>query len=103
MGYPQDPNDLQHDLKTWTEKTFPKRTFSSILRHLESEIKELEKQPTDIMEFADCLMLLIDAASFQSIHLSDIITATREKLEINKKRKWGRPNAEGYVEHLKLR
>ena len=87
MSYPIDMNDLQYDLKTWTEKQFPQRTLQSILRHLEKEIQELEAEPNDIMEFADCFMLLLDAASYQDISISDIWRAMGEKLEINKARK----------------
>lgn len=53
------------------------------------------------MEYADCYMLLMDAARTQGIYLSDIHTAAGEKLEINKKRKWGEPNADGSVEHVR--
>ena len=100
MSYPIDMNDLQYDIKAWTERQFPERTLHSILRHLESEIKEIENKPDDIMEFADAFMLLLDAASFQGIHMGDIWRAMGEKLEINKKRKWGKPNSQGFVEHL---
>jgi len=101
MSYPTDMNDLQYDLRKWTEKQFTTRDMNSILRHLEKEILELEAEPKDIMEFADCFMLLLDAASFQDIYMSDIWRAIGEKLEINKKRKWGKPNADGFVEHVK--
>lgn len=100
MGYPIDMNDLQHDLKKWTEKQFPSRNMESITNHLKSEIGELLENPTDIIEFADCFMLLVDAASYQGIHMSDIWRAMGEKLEINKKRKWGEPNEQGFVEHI---
>ena len=100
MGYPIDMNDLQNDLKAWTEKQFPTRNMGSITNHLMSEIGELLENPNDIMEFADCFMLLVDAASYQGIHMSDIWRAMGEKLEINKKRKWGEPNKQGFVEHI---
>ena len=101
MSYPVDVNDLQYDLKSWTEKQFPSRNMRSILNHLRKEIAELEEAPDDIMEFADCFMLLFDAASYQGLHMSDIWRAMGEKLEINKARKWGKPNSEGFVEHIK--
>lgn len=101
MSYPFDINDLQCDLKQWTEKQFPQRTMASILAHLRKETHELEAAPKDIMEFADCMMLLLDAASYQGIHASDILRACGEKLVINKARKWGAPNAQGFVEHIR--
>jgi hypothetical protein len=101
VSYPIDINDLQHDLKTWTEKQFPQRTTNSILAHLRKETTELEEDSQDIMEYADCMMLLLDAASYNGIHASDILRACYDKLEINKARKWGNVNSDGFVEHIK--
>lgn len=100
MSYPIDMNDLQYDLRQWTEKQFPTRSMRSILAHLREEIQELEDQPKDIKEFADCFMLLLDAASFQEIYISDIWRAAGEKLIENKDRTWGEPNEEGFCEHI---
>jgi hypothetical protein len=102
MTYPTDINDLQYELKTWTEKQFPQRTTHSIAAHLRKETLELEAAPNDIMEYADCMMLLLDAASFNGIHASDILNACYEKLAINKKRTWGEVNDEGFVEHVRF-
>lgn len=101
MSYPTDINDLQHHLSAWTSKTFPSRTTASIMAHLRSETLEVEKSPDDVTEHADCLMLLMDAASLRGIAFSEVISAAIDKLEVNKRRKWGKPNAEGFVEHLK--
>ena len=101
MSYAVDMNDLQYDLKSWTEKQFPTRSLESITNHLKKEIQELLDDPDDIMEFADCFMLLLDAASYQGHKMSDIWRAMGKKLEINKNRQWGEPNEEGFVEHIK--
>jgi len=101
MSYLIDINDLQFDLKSWTEKQFPQRTTSSILAHLRKETEEVEGDPKDIMEYADCMMLLLDAASYNGVRASDILTACYTKLSINKKRNWGSPNDQGFVEHVK--
>ena len=53
------------------------------------------------MEIADCFMLLLDSAHHVGITHNEILQATKEKLEINKKRKWGNPDENGVVEHIK--
>lgn len=100
MSYSIDVNDIQYGISEWTENQFPNRTTESITKHLESEIEEIRRDPSDAMEYADAMMLIFDCASFNNIRASDILSAMCKKLEINKKRKWGEPNADGYVEHI---
>lgn len=100
MSYPSDINDLQHELKCWTEKQFPNRDTASICAHLRKETYEVLEAPKDVMEYADCMMLLLDAASYNGVRSSDIVRACYEKLAINKDRKWGEPNDQGFVEHV---
>ena len=101
MGYPVDMNDLQYDLNKWTSEQFPDQPLSGKFAHLRKELDELEADPSDIVEYADCYMLLIDIAGKNNIRLSDIHRAAGEKLEVNKKRDWGKPNADGSVEHVR--
>ncbi len=101
MSYPIDPNDFQYDQHQWAKETFKGQPLSGKFAHLRREIKELEDDPTDLMEYADCYSLLADIAAKNDIYLSDIHSAAIRKLEINKKRKWGKPNADGSVEHIK--
>jgi hypothetical protein len=42
----------------------------------------------------------MDIASNNGILLSDIHAAAERKLEINKKRKWGKQNKDGSIEHV---
>lgn len=51
-------------------------------------------------EFADCFMLLIAAAKMEGLTAKDLISITRAKLELNKVRKWGKPDENGVVEHI---
>ncbi|MDD3645498.1 MAG: DUF550 domain-containing protein, partial [Bacteroidales bacterium] len=53
------------------------------------------------MEFADCFMLLLDSAHHFSLNAEQLINLTREKLGVNKARKWGKPDANGVVEHIR--
>jgi len=63
---------------------------------IELKESELEKR----YEFADCFMLLIAAAKMEGMSGNDLILITRLKLALNKKRKWGKPDENGVVEHI---
>ena len=51
-------------------------------------------------ELADCLTLLLDVAAHEFIDVDELLAASEEKMEINKKRKWGEPDENGVVEHI---
>ena len=88
-----------------------KRDFSSVnsnnkLAHLDLELKELksdiESNSKDKrLELADCFMLLIGIAAFEGFTYEDVIDALEEKMKINKRRKWGEPDSNGVVSHIK--
>jgi NTP pyrophosphatase (non-canonical NTP hydrolase)/DNA-directed RNA polymerase subunit RPC12/RpoP len=117
---------LQNEIKKWSDSAFGMyRHGVPIIHHLKAETDELidalethhkgiygnsdesalkryrEDKENILMEFADCFMLLIDAASHEQITINMLAEATARKLEINKKRKWGKPNELGYTEHIK--
>jgi NTP pyrophosphatase (non-canonical NTP hydrolase) len=100
---------LMNEIRTWSDATFgDSRRTISILYHLIKEVPELiesiEKEETVIttlFEFADCFMLLLDAASHHGYKADDILLAMSDKLEINKKRKWGNPDENGVIEHIR--
>lgn len=118
--------ELQDNVKKWSDEAFGLyRIGIPIIHHLKAETDEViealetyhkgsygntdesalkrlrENKERILMEFADCFMLLIDAAAHEQITIDMLADATARKLEINKKRKWGKPNELGYVEHLK--
>jgi len=85
----------------WSDKTFGKRTTLGPLKHLEKEVQELLESPNDVMEYADCFMLLIDAARIAGISVDKLLNAVDEKFKINRNRKWGNPDEFGTVEHIR--
>jgi NTP pyrophosphatase (non-canonical NTP hydrolase) len=102
---------LQLEIGNWQDKTSPKADALSKMSHLAKEIIELNNAllgtsrmfPTNTREgiaeeLADCQHLLFGIASKCGINLYD---ATRRKFDINKKRKWGKPDKNGVVEHIK--
>jgi NTP pyrophosphatase (non-canonical NTP hydrolase) len=115
---------LMNDISKWSDDTFGFRKRNpSIVYHLKKEVDELIESlhksnalgttnPVGVsefsqqlnetkMEFADCFMLLLDSAHHFNISAEQLINLTREKLEINKNRKWGLPDANGVVEHVR--
>ncbi len=116
--------ELMNDITEWSDNQFGYgQRNPAILHHLLKEVTELikefdhqkessidyaktdeEKQRDRILlkfEFADCFMLLFDSAHHIGISANEIINISRAKLEINKKRKWGKPDKNGVVEHIK--
>lgn len=96
----------------WQNKTFGQATAGSKIAHLADEISELYKAihselPPDKkarekwLEFADCFILLFGAAASDGMCYEDIVDCVNEKMEINYTRKWGKPNDQGVVNHIK--
>ena len=92
---------FQNEQGKWSDATFGGQTPDGKLAHLAKEVKELRQEPYDIMEYADCFMLLLDAARKAGISADVLLEAASSKLEVCKKREWGEPNKDGSVEHIR--
>lgn len=93
---------FQTECHRWSEQTFGiGRSPDGPIAHLVKEVEELQKQPYDLMEYADCLMLILDAASNADIPADILLEAAWDKLEINRHRDWGKPDENGVVEHVR--
>lgn len=88
---------LQKEIGDWGNKTFPQSSPRSVLAHFKKESNELITDETAV-EAADCAMLLLHFAHKMGFSLHAQI---RQKFEINKGRKWGLPDADGVVEHVR--
>jgi len=94
------------ELTTWQKETFGQATALSKVHHLEEEVRELKDDLEHNnflhkrLEFADCFLLLFGAANSDGMTYEDICNCIREKLEICKKRSWGKPDENGVVKHL---
>ena len=102
-------HDLFEYVTKWQKETFPESKTHSKVAHLGDEVSELFLEiafPQDDngkamrMEFADCFILLMGAAHDSGMTYEDIIEAINEKMEINKARKWGKPDELGVVKHI---
>ena len=91
---------LQDENFEWAEKQFGSDRLLATLKHLRSEVDELIESPKDITEYADAFLLLIQAARIAGITMVMLLEAAWKKFRINKKRNWGKPNEDGYSEHI---
>jgi hypothetical protein len=96
--------DLWRDHADWSQATFgtdAERGPSGPLKHLIREAGEALEWPTCNEEYADCLLLILDAARRSGMTLLQLIKAAEAKLEVNKKREWPKGNPTEPVEHIK--
>lgn len=94
------------DITKWQEETFGEATPLSKVSHLREEVVELQQalmynEPNVRLEYADCILLIYGSASANGMSYEDICKAIAEKMEINKNRDWGKPDANGVVKHVK--
>lgn len=98
-----------NDLAEWQFKTFPGSDCIAKLNHLLEEINEVAAEVTKEevdgealrLEFADCFLLLAGAAASIGMSYQDVCKAIDDKMVINSKRVWGKPNEFGVVNHVK--
>jgi hypothetical protein len=90
---------LQVAIGQWSEVTFDDASPLPKIRHLKHEVDELLAAPYDRFEYADCLILLLDASRKAGISANALVEAAFEKMEINKQRAWG-ADEEGISHHL---
>ena len=117
----KDLQKLINEIAKWSDATFGEGQRSlAISHHLKKEVDELiesiqtfqngntiknrnsdEEMAKVFYEFADCFMLILDAVHHFGMSATLLCHYTEKKLEINKKRKWGKPDNNGVVEHIK--
>lgn len=100
--------DLWDDQAAWSQKTFGSDEIKGpigSLAHLALEAKEAIDKPDDIEEYADCLLLIMDAVRRAGISPKQWILTARNKLEKNKLREWppiDYNNIDSCVQHIKI-
>jgi hypothetical protein len=84
----------------WSDETFGKnRKPTGPMNHLKKEVEEVLDNPYDTEEYADCLLLLIDAARLAGMTPESLLDAAMEKHLKNRLRKWGEADSFGVIEH----
>jgi Protein of unknown function (DUF550) len=89
----------------WSQNTFGsdnERGPIGPLKHLAKEVAEVLQDPTDLMEFVDCLFLIFDSTRRAGFTFEELRDAAWKKLEINKARKWQTPpKGDEAIEHVR--
>lgn len=92
------------DLWVWSQATFgttAQRGPEGPLKHLIKEANEALEKQNDLMEYVDCLFLVVDAAQRAGFSYNQLMDKAFEKLEINRRRRWGSPSGTEPVEHVR--
>jgi Protein of unknown function (DUF550) len=95
---------LAQDQSDWSQATFGtdrERGPLGALRHLEKEARETQDAPNDVEEYADCFLLILDAARRAGISPQQLIEAAQHKMVVNRQRTWPRPVDDQPVEHVR--
>ena len=96
--------NLVADQAQWSQATFgtdSQRGPIGALRHLEKEAREAIDNPRDIMEYADCLLLILDASRRAGFMAGTLVQAAQRKMAINRTREWPRPELDVPIEHVR--
>lgn len=75
--------------RKWSAQTFgPGMRTQGIIDHIRKELLEIEKDPTDVEEWADVIILALDGAWRCGGEPQEIIEAVVNKLYKNETRDW---------------
>lgn len=97
-------NCLAEDQAAWSQAVFgcdSQRGPIGPLKHLEKEAVEAQENPEDEFEYADCLLLVLDAARRAGFSPLSLVKTARDKMVINKQRSWPTPKDDSPVEHVR--
>ena len=97
-------NCLAEDQSAWSQATFGRdceRGPIGTLKHLAKEAVEAQEKPDDEFEYADCLLLVLDAARRAGLSPLQLVKVARDKMVINKTREWLKPTDDNPVEHVR--
>lgn len=81
-------NQLFTAIGTFSVKAFPTAKSIEHLKKLKHEADEAIEQPSDISEYADCIVALFAAAYKAGISANDLLHASNDKLEKIRNLKW---------------
>lgn len=96
LGQRATIDSLQQEVVEWANSVMPNRTITNACTKLVmEEIPEFLTSDNDPMEYADIFIILLDMAYLSNINIKNAI---REKMAINRNRKWG-INKAGLLKH----
>lgn len=71
------------------------------MKHLAKEVGDALASPKDVTEYADCLILVMDAARRAGHDHVALLQAALVKMDVNKVRRWPKPVDDEPVEHVR--
>ena len=92
---------FQQQVGEWGTKTFPNGTTGGRVAHMAKELRELlEAQTAEerAEEASDIFLMLLHEA--HAGHF-DLLYEARKKFAIVQTRKWGKPDENGVIEHIR--
>ncbi len=93
-------DEFQEDTQEWARQTFPDQTIEGKFAHLMEELIEIVDAPDDRSEWADALILLLDAAALAGHTAEQLLEAAIVKMAVNRERNWGEADEDGIVRHI---
>lgn len=90
-----------NDHAKWSTETFGRRGPIGPLKHLALEVQECLDKPDDLEEYADCMLLLVDASRRAGFDIETLLDASIKKLAKCKKRQWSVSNGDEPSLHVK--
>ena len=73
----------------WSRATFgPGKRTGGLLDHLRKELKEVERAPDDLAEWADLIILALDGAWRHGSSPAEVCAALEHKQAVNFARQW---------------
>lgn len=89
----------------WSQATFgPGARTEGLLKHIRKELEEIEREPFDVEEWVDLIILAIDGAWRSGHGATDIVGTLQAKQEKNRRRRWPDWRAVGEdqpIEHIR--
>lgn len=104
LDFAEKFRDLVSDQAEWSQRTFgtdQDRGPIGALKHLALEAVEAQSDPASVEEYADCFLLILDAARRAGIKPMQLVEAAQAKMVKNKARQWPKPTSDEPVEHVR--
>lgn len=89
--------ELQAEVTAWANDVLPDRTVPGMLLKMMEELGEVTRNPSDPLQLADILILLLDVADFYDV---DLTTAVENRMHINRIKRWSTNRHTGVKERV---
>lgn len=97
-------NIIASEQAEWSQRVFGSdadRGPIGPLKHLQKEAQEAIDSPGDVYEYADCLLLVMDASRRAGFPIQTLLDAAYVKLQICKDRVYPAPGLDQPAQHIK--